>query len=70
MDNQEMKEIFDHFDGDGNGLIDRKEFSKLLDALGADMSPDELAIGFELIDVDHNGLIDFREFATWWHERP
>jgi Ca2+-binding EF-hand superfamily protein len=70
MDAREMKDIFDHFDDDGNGLIDADEFSKLLEALGADMDPEELRIGFEAIDVDGNNLIDYREFAAWWADRP
>lgn len=70
MDHGEMKEIFDHFDDDGNGLIDAEEFSALLDALEADMDPDEIRLGFELVDADGNNRIDFHEFAAWWAQRP
>ncbi|MEZ4459409.1 MAG: EF-hand domain-containing protein [bacterium] len=65
-DHSELRETFDHFDEDGNGHIDRKEFTHLLDALGAEMSAEEAAIGFEIIDSDGNGSIEFSEFLSWW----
>ena len=39
----ELEETFEHFDDDGDGSIDRDEFADVMDALGADMSSDELA---------------------------
>ena len=58
----EMKEG----DGTKNGTIDASEFKALLDALGADMGDEEMAIGLSIVDADGNGTIEFREFATWW----
>jgi Ca2+-binding EF-hand superfamily protein len=69
MDRQELRETFDHFDADGNGTIEKDEFLKLLEALGAEMEPDEAAIGFDMIDRDDNQRIDFEEFASWWLDR-
>ena len=66
---EEIQETFDYFDGDDNGSIDRKEFAKVMDALGADMSEDELDFGFEVIDGDASGEIDFDEFSEWWLDR-
>lgn len=65
-DREEIKEIFDHFDGDDNGTIDCEEFMRLLNALGADSTREECEIGFESIDSDNNGTIDFNEFISWW----
>lgn len=62
----ELRENFDHFDGDGNGRIDRVEFKRLMDALGADAPEDELDVGFDIIDADNDGRIDFDEFSIWW----
>lgn len=69
MDIEEIRETFDYFDDDGNGTIEKAEFIKLLDALGADMEPDEIEIGFDVIDSDDNQHIDFEEFIGWWRDR-
>jgi Ca2+-binding EF-hand superfamily protein len=69
MDAKEIRETFDYFDADGNGTIEKPEFMKLLEALGAEMEPDEAAIGFDMIDADNNQHIDFDEFIGWWQDR-
>ncbi len=68
-DHSELRENFDHFDGDNNGSIDKDEFTNLLDALGADMSAEEVTIGFEIIDTNGNGRIEYGEFFNWWSNR-
>lgn len=68
-DMQELQEIFEHFDEDENGRIDRAEFGQLMNALGADAPKAELDMGFDLIDADDDGEIDFDEFAKWWVSR-
>ena len=68
MEHEEVRETFEHFDGDDNGQIDREEFAKVMDALGADMTEDELDVGFDVIDSDQSGEIDYDEFVEWWNE--
>ena len=68
-DLEEIDENFDHFDGDKNGLLDYEEFTYLVDALGGDMSPDEMHAGFSYIDTDQNGFIDIEEFIAWWTDQ-
>ena len=68
-DHSELRETFDHFDDDNNGSIDRKEFTHLLDALGANMSAEEAIIGFDIIDANGNGVIEYAEFLAWWTSR-
>ena len=65
----EIREIFDHYDADKNGTIERSEFAALLAALDADMSEDEIATGMKALDDNHNGRIDFDEFVAWWTDR-
>jgi len=65
----ELRETFDHFDGDDNGRIDREEFGELMEALGAGMTDDEVDLGFSMIDSDDDGSIDFGEFENWWDDR-
>lgn len=69
MEPSELRETFDHFDGDKNGKIDLAEFSDLLEAIGAGMSGTDAKIGFDAIDTDGNHTIDFGEFVAWWNDR-
>lgn len=69
MDMEELRDNFDHFDKDGNGTIEKSEFKRLLLALGAEMEPEEIDIGFDIIDADNNQRIDFDEFIGWWQDR-
>lgn len=66
---EELMQIYSHFDGDGNGRIDRGEFKRLMVALGAGAPEEELDIGFDAIDEDGSGTIDFHEFKGWWMNR-
>lgn len=68
-DYDELVRLFDLNDSDSNGRIDFGEFCQLLGDLGADMSKEELEIGFIDIDANGSGEIDFDEFSDWWHER-
>ena len=65
----ELRESFDFFDTDNNGVIDRAEFGQLLDAIGAGMSTVEADIGFNEIDTNSNGVIEFDEFRAWWRDQ-
>jgi calmodulin len=64
----ELREAFDYNDRDGDGRIQLDEFSDMLDELEADMSENEIEIGFKDIDTNDDGLIDFQEFVAWWSE--
>lgn len=66
IDMEELQEIFAHFDEDGDGRIDRGEFARLVEALGADAPETELDMGFSSIDANNTGQIEFNEFSTWW----
>lgn len=69
MDIDEIREIFDHYDHDGNGTIDPHEFGALLDALDEGrFTEDEAKVGLQAIDLDKNGKIEFDEFLRWWKD--
>lgn len=63
---QEIREIFGHFDKDGNGTIDAGEFAALIEALDSGMEPDQVAMGLSIVDADGNGTVEFDEFLSWW----
>lgn len=62
----ELIRLFNRFDADGSGLIDRREFGLLLDALGYGQDEDIRDDEFARIDSDDDGRVRFREFADWW----
>ncbi len=65
----ELREIFGTYDRDGSGSIDRGELSRLLEALGAPPSEEELAVALEVVDANQSGKVSFGEFSAWWSSR-
>ena len=63
---QELRRLFAQFDEDGNGLIDEREFRRILQALGEESSEEVLSLEFAVFDADSDGLVGFEEFAKWW----
>ncbi|NIR36836.1 MAG: EF-hand domain-containing protein [Actinobacteria bacterium] len=66
---QEVKETFDHFDTDSNGVIDRDEFRALLKALDPGFDEDDVLMGLKVLDANENDVIDWEEFRDWWGGR-
>ena len=65
----EIKEIFSHFDSNGNRRIEVSEFRNLLVALGGELVEGEVEAGIEALDTNRNGTIEFDEFLVWWSRR-
>jgi calmodulin len=65
----ELRETYDHYDANRDGLIQKAEFAELCLALDEDMPEDDIDTGFEVVDTDGNGVIDFVEFRDWWGAR-
>lgn len=62
-----LKSVFDSFDDDSNGYLDKQEFSKLLIAIGIKDEAAQNAIKL-LADENNDGLIDRNEFYKWIKE--
>jgi calmodulin len=63
---ERLREDFEYYDRNQDGLMDYEEFVRFLGALDAGMSEDERRIGFGEIDTDHDRVIEFEEFMDWW----
>lgn len=61
-----VAQLFEYYDVDGSGLIDRRELGLILGALGARPSTAELDFYMMQIDADGSGEIDMDEFYNWF----
>jgi calmodulin len=71
LTHEQRREVQAHFtqaDTNRDQRINLAEFRALLMDLEAEMSEEEVKIGFDEIDTDDDGLIDFGEFLAWWQE--
>ena len=59
-----LEESFEHFDKDGNGTVDRREFETALRELHFKPTKSELSMLMDRFDSDGNGEIDFDEFIV------
>lgn len=58
--------LFRHFDLDGYGTIDLKEFTKSLETLGCVFKDIEMQALFSKYDINSNGKLDYEEFANFF----
>ena len=61
----ELKEVFDSFDADGNGSLSRDEVANVLRSLGMNPSDEDLEAIFIHVDTDFSNTIEFPEFSQW-----
>lgn len=62
----DVREVFDSFDVDGSGTMDKQELHALLVELCVPTTPDYLDEVLQQIDDDDSGQISFDEFYGWW----
>ena len=63
---QQVREIFDRFDSNRNGEIDRKELADLLEALGAPHDHSSVSNAMRKMDTSKDSSIQFEEFSAWF----
>ncbi|CAH0522442.1 unnamed protein product [Peronospora belbahrii] len=66
---KEIKEVFDHFDLDNDGVLARDEFIMACKGLGLSLSEDDCHDYFDKIDEDDNDEIKFEQFSTFCTEQ-
>ncbi|MFP2933224.1 EF-hand domain-containing protein [Pyxidicoccus sp. 3LG] len=65
----ELLDIFQRYDRNRTGSIERAEFARLLEALGQPVNDEELEIALDTVDTDRTGKISWQEFKAWWTSR-
>ncbi|KAJ4457239.1 hypothetical protein PAPYR_7308 [Paratrimastix pyriformis] len=65
----ELLDIFEYFDTDHNGTLDRGEVAQMMQALGERVRGEEFDRRFAEIDKDGSGTIDLNEFAELMRSR-
>ncbi len=66
---QEMTDLFNSYDEDGNGSLDRFEMVELLKSLGQNPTEDEVIDMINEVDYDGNGTIELDEFVMIMKKR-
>lgn len=59
-----IREVFDLFDSDGNGIVSSDELKAALTVVDSKLSSEEVSELSDAIDLDGNGMIDFDEFRV------
>lgn len=60
---EDVPTLFRHFDSDGNGELDLREFKRMVAHMGIRLSPDRCLQLFEIFDADQSGVVDDVEFV-------
>merc|ERR1711939_181658 len=63
--NSAIRQVFDDFDVDKNGTLDREEVRAACVKLGKVLTKDELDAAMYEMDVDCSGTVDFEEFLQY-----
>ncbi|KAI9249707.1 hypothetical protein BDA99DRAFT_523410 [Phascolomyces articulosus] len=67
---QELKEAFDAFDRDGNGVINSEELLAMMQQLGDRITKEEAEKMIQEADHDQDGVINFHEFSLMMGVKP
>ena len=62
---KDLRGWFSKFDRDGNGKVDKKEFSQALVEVGLSVTSKELEVLLSRFDEDGSGAIDYNEFEKF-----
>ncbi|KAJ1304976.1 hypothetical protein OPQ81_000019 [Rhizoctonia solani] len=60
---RELREVFDRFDKDGSGSIEKGELRRAVTLLGDKLTDQELATIMREVDTDGDGRVSFEEFT-------
>ena len=58
--------VFNKYDKDQDGFVDKNELQHLCMEMGTRLSDDELNLAVKILDTDGDDKIEFTEFKKWW----
>jgi hypothetical protein len=61
-----IREIFDKFDTNKDGAIEKDDIKKAAFELGENITSEEFEKCLEVMDRNHDGVISFNDFVNWW----
>ena len=61
----EIEEMFERIDDDGDRYISFEEFSRLMLEIDHARPESALRVSFDTIDANHDGRVNFDEFRAW-----
>jgi Ca2+-binding EF-hand superfamily protein len=61
----EIEEMFERIDANGDRCISFEEFSSLMLEMDHVKPQSTLRLSFDVIDADHDGRVSFDEFRAW-----
>lgn len=61
-DDMGLREVFNHFDSDGDGKISAYELRSYFGSIGEHMSHEEAEKVIQFLDADRDNLLDFNDF--------
>merc|ERR1719167_1976810 len=65
----EIREAFQVFDGDGNGFINRQELACVMGNLGEALTSEEIQSMIDEADIDGDGQINYEEFFSMMNSK-
>lgn len=57
-----MRRVFNTFDKDGSGAIDKGELKEVFQMMGRVFSDEEIQKMMDIADTDSSGLLEYEEF--------
>ena len=63
-----IRKIFDQFDLNKNGKIEKNELNNLCKVLGDPLTSSELECALYELDTNNSGLIEWEEFIQYWQD--
>jgi hypothetical protein len=62
----ELKKVFDEFDKDASGAIDKAELKAMMEKLGTNLDDEQVESALKDLDLNGDGVIDFDEMKRWY----
>lgn len=64
-----VKDAFEQWDQDGDGVITKEELGSVLQELNPDITEEHIDQMLQAADVNQDGVVDYQEFIAWLYNR-